>query len=73
MNEIFKVKAPNRQEVEILGATFEEGTPQGEMMGKWNYKLSSRAEILKYLQTGQRYFFSSSDEVFGSEKRKKPA
>jgi hypothetical protein len=72
MNEILRVKAPNRQEVEILGATYEEGTPHGEMMGKWNNKLSSRAEILKYLQTGQRYFFSPSDEVFGSEKRKKP-
>ena len=67
------MKAPNRSEVEVLGATFEEGSPQGKMMGKWNNKLSSRAEILKYLQTGQRYFFTPSDEVFGSEKRKKPA
>lgn len=73
MQEILKMKAPNRQEVEILGGSFEEGTPQGEMMGKWNNKLSNRSEILKYLQTGQRYFFSAPDEVFGSEKRKKPA
>ncbi len=73
MQEILKMKAPNRQEVEVLGGSFEEGTPQGEMMGKWNNKLSSRAEILKYLQTGQRYFFSPHDEVFGSEKRKNPA
>jgi hypothetical protein len=30
--------------------------------------LTSRTEILKYLQTGQRYFISN--ERFGSEKRK---
>ena len=71
MNEIKKMKAPNRTEVEVLGATFEEGTPHGEAMGKWNYKFSSRAENLKYLQTGQRYFYSQ--DWFGSEKRKKPA
>jgi hypothetical protein len=73
MNEILKMKAPNRPEVEVLGTTYEEGTPQGEAMGKWSNKLSSRAEIIKYLQTGQRYFFSPSNEEFGSEKRKKPA
>ncbi len=73
MNEILKMKAPNRPEVEVLGPTYEEGTPQGETTGKWSNKLSSRAEILKYLQTGQRYFFSPTNEGFGSEKRKKPA
>ena len=49
MNEIVNVKAPNRDTVEILGATFEEGTPKGEAGGKWSYKFSSRAENLKYL------------------------
>ncbi len=73
MNVIVKMKAPNRDEVEVLGATYEEGTPQGEVMGKWNNKFSSRAENLKYLQTGQRYFYSPSSEGFGSEKRKNPA
>ena len=73
MNEILKKKAPGREEVEVLGSTFEEGKPSGEEMGKWGQKLTSRAETLKYLHTGQRYFYSSSSEVFGSEKRKTPA
>jgi hypothetical protein len=73
MNQITKMKAPNREEVEVLGATFEEGAPQGEAMGKWNYKFSSRAENLRYLQTAQRYFYSPANEGFGSERRKNPA
>ena len=73
MNEIVMAKAPNRDSVEILGATFEAGTPSGEIPGKWNFKFSSRADNLKYLQTGQRYFYSPSNEWFGSEKRKNPA
>ena len=66
--EVQKMKAPGREEVDVLGATYEEGKPQGENMGKWSQKLTSRAETLKYLQTGQRYFFSR--DSFGSEKRK---
>jgi hypothetical protein len=71
MSEIRKMKAPGREEVEVLGATFEEGKPSGENMGRWSQKLGSRNETLKYLQTGQRYFYSQ--DWFGSEKRKKPA
>lgn len=71
MGEIQKMKAPGRDEVEVLGPTYEEGKPSGADMGKWNQKLVSRAETLKYLQTGQRYFYSS--DWFGSEKRKTPA
>ena len=71
MGEIQKMKAPGRDEVEVLGPTFEAGKPSGEKMGKWSQKLASRAETLKYLQTGQRYFYS--DDWYGSEKRKKPA
>jgi hypothetical protein len=73
MDEIQKKKAPGREEVEVLGATYEEGKPGGEDMGRWSQKLTSRTETLKYLQTGQRYFYSPSGEGFGSEKRKKPA
>jgi hypothetical protein len=73
MSEISKTKAPNREEVEILGATFEAGAPVGEDMGKWNHKFSSRAENLRYLQTAQRYFYSPANEGFGSERRKNPA
>jgi hypothetical protein len=70
-NEIMKKVAPGRQEVEILGATYEEGKPSGEEMGKWRQKLASRNEKLKYLETGERYFYGQ--EGFGSEKRKKTA
>jgi hypothetical protein len=69
--DIQRKKAPGRDEVEVLGATYEEGKPSGENMGKWSQKLSTRAETIKYLQTGQRYFYSK--DWFGSEKRKTPA
>jgi len=63
--------APGREEVEVLGATFEEGKPEGEELGKWRQKLGSRDEKLKYLQTGERYWYGK--EWYGSEKRKTPA
>jgi hypothetical protein len=66
-----KKKAPGREEVEVLGATFEEGKPEGEELGKWRQKLQSREEKLEYLQTGERYWYGK--EWYGSEKRKKPA
>ena len=62
---------PGREEVEVLGATFEEGKPEGEELGKWRQKLGSRDEKLKYLQTGERYWYGK--EWYGSEKRKTPA
>lgn len=69
--DIKKVKAPNRDVVELLGATFETGIPEGEEMGRWRQKFDSREERIKYLQNGERYFYGS--EGFGSEKRKNPA
>jgi len=69
--KIEKKKAPGRGEVEVLGATFEEGKPEGEGVGKWRQKLGSREEKLRYLQSGERYWYGK--EWFGSEKRKKPA
>ena len=69
--KIDKVKAPGRDEVEVLGATFEKGTPEGEEMGRWRQKLDSREEKMKYLQSGERYWYS--EEWYGSEKRKNPA
>jgi hypothetical protein len=69
--EIKKTKAPGRDEVEVLGETFEEGKPEGEELGRWRQKLASREDRLKYLQNGERYWFS--EEWFGSEKRKNPA
>jgi len=69
--EVKKKKAPGRGEVEVLGATFEEGKPEGEDLGKWRQKLESREERLKYLQSGERYWYGK--DWYGSEKRKKPA
>ena len=66
-----KKKAPGWGEVDVLGATFEKGKPEGEEMGRWRQKLESRKEKLKYLQTGERYWYS--EEWYGSEKRKNPA
>ncbi len=63
--------APGRKEVEVLGPTFEEGKPEGIQVGKWRQKLESRKEKLKYLETGERYYYS--DDWYGSEKRKNPA
>ena len=69
--KVEKKRAPGREEVEVLGATFEEGKPEGEELGKWRRKLVSRQEKLKYLQTGERYWYGK--EWYGSEKRKNPA
>jgi len=69
--KIEKKKAPGREEVEVLGATFEEGKPEGEELGKWRQKLENRQEKLKYLQTGERYWYGK--DWYGSEKRKNPA
>jgi len=69
--EITKKKAPGRAEVEVLGATYEKGKPEGEDAGKWRQKLGSREERIKYLKNGERYWYSS--DWFGSERRKTPA
>ena len=66
-----KKSAPGRKEVGVLGATFEEGKPEGEGLGQWRQKLETREEKLKYLQEGERYWYGK--EWFGSEKRKNPA
>ncbi len=69
--KVEKKSAPGREEVEVLGATFEEGKPEGEELGKWRQKLGSREEKLQYLQEGERYWYGK--EWYGSEKRKNPA
>jgi len=70
-NKVDKKSAPGRKKVEVLGATFEEGKPEGEEPGKWRQKIGSREEKLKYLETGERYWYGK--EWYGSEKRKNPA
>ena len=42
-----------------------------QIADNWRKKLKDREEMLKYLKTAERYWFS--DDWFGSEKRKKPA
>ncbi len=69
--KIEKKKAPGRNEVEVLGETFEAGIPEGTDAGKWRQKLESRREKLKYLETGERYYYSK--EGYGSERRRNPA
>jgi len=69
--KIEEKSAPGRDKVEVLGATFEEGKPEDKELGKWRQKLETREEKLKYLQNGERYWYSK--EWFGSEKRKTPA
>ena len=69
--KVHKKSAPGRGEVEVLGETFERGKPGGEDEGRWRQKLASREEKLRYLETGERYWYGK--EWFGSEKRKTPA
>ena len=57
------------KKVKVLGPTFEEGKPETPI--KWRQKMRSREEMLAYLKTGERYWFS--EEWFGSEKRKTKA
>ena len=66
-----KKSAPGEEKTKVLGATFEKGKPEGEDMGKWRQKLQSRADKLKYLENGERYWYGK--DWFGSEKRKTPA
>jgi len=66
-----KKSAAGSAKVDVLGPTYETGKPESEETGRWRQKLEDREEKLKYLQTGERYWYS--EEWFGSEKRKTPA
>ena len=70
-DKIEKKGTPGSETVEVLGATFEEGKPEGSEPGQWRQKMASRAEKIKYLETAERYWYAK--ESYGSEKRKKPA
>ena len=69
--QIEEKSAPGRDKVKVLGASFEEGKPEGKTLGYWRQKLDTRADRLKYLETGERYWFA--EEWYGSERRKNPA
>lgn len=64
-----KKKNSDGEEVEILGPTYEEGKPEGA--SKWQSRMRDRKEMLAYLRTGERYWFS--DDWYGSERRKTKA
>ena len=70
-DKVEKKSAPGRKQVEVLGATFEEGKLEDKELGKWRQKLGTREEKLRYLETGERYWYGK--EWYGSEKRKNPA
>ncbi len=69
--KIEKKNAPEWGEIDVLGETYEPGKPTGENQGKWESKLLSREEKLKYVKESLRYWYAK--EGFGSEKRKTPA
>jgi hypothetical protein len=70
-DKTIKKEAPGRGTVNILAETYSAGEPKGEDEGRWRQKLENRNEKLKYLKTGERYWYN--DDWFGSEKRKNPA
>lgn len=58
----------SNEKAEVLGPTYEPGKPAEPI--RWRGKMRNRDEMLKYIQTGERYWFG---EGHGSEKRKSPA
>ena len=61
-------EAKAKKNVDVLGPTYEPGKP-GEPI-RWRQKLRSKDEMVKYLQSAERYWFGQG---YGSEKRKTPA
>jgi len=66
-----EAEAANWGKVTILAETYEPGTPECEEDGRWRQKMANRADKLRYLQSGERYWYSA--DWYGSEKRKNPA
>jgi hypothetical protein len=57
------------KKVKVLGPTYEEGKPEGNE--DWKKKLGTRDDMMNYLRTALRYWYSK--EWYGSEKRKQEA
>ena len=68
-SDMITKKSHTGADVEILGPTYESGKPDTKIF--WRKKFQNREQMLKYLQSGERYWYST--EWFGSEKRKTPA
>src|SRR4030043_771195 len=64
-----KKKDFSGKDVELLGPSYDEGTPTEK--ADWRQNMKERDDMIQYLKTGLRYWYSS--EWHGSEKRKTPA
>jgi hypothetical protein len=64
-----KKKDFSGREVELVGPSYEEGTPTEKE--DWRQKMRDKEEMVNFLKTGLRYWYSK--EWSGSEKRKTPA
>ncbi len=64
-----KVTGKDGKVVEILDAQVAPGKP--EAPDNWRAKLGDRKNMMRYLQSGERYWYSK--DWYGSEKRKNPA
>ena len=53
----------------VLGETYESGKPTEAY--NWRSKLQNPEQMLRYLQTAERYWFGQ--DGFGSERRRTPA
>ena len=58
-------KKEHHEKDDVLGPTYEAGKPDEPV--KWRQKLQNRDEMLKYLQSAERYWFGTG---FGSENGK---
>ena len=67
-SDLIKKKSHTGEDVEVLGPTYEPGQPDG--IGDWRSRMGDRSKMLKYLETGERYWYGES---YGSEVRKNPA
>ena len=47
-DRVKKKSTTKKKAAGVLGVTFEAGKPEGEELGKWRQKLTSREEKLKY-------------------------
>jgi len=68
-SDLIKKKSHTGAEVEVIGPTYEPGLPEDK--GDWRTSIGDREQMLKYLETGERYWYA--EEGYGSEKRKTPA
>jgi len=62
-------KSFSGETLKVIGPEYESGTPQKPHA--WRKKIQGLEEMLKYLRSGERYWYNK--EWYGSEKRKNPA